>query len=420
MKVLEIPLNNTTWWRNRWLLLLIAATVFFLLGRYIYSVIQQSQQLAISSAVVSQGQVQKQIVGYGRLLPRQQGTVITEVEGSVAELMLLPGAEVQPGTELLRLRNPALLRELETAELQLLDAMATRESGLADLSREQQQLKNEVALAESEQKLAAQELQTMQVLMEQKILARLEFLRAETKLEQAKMRVQLATGNLQSFEQTRNAKTLSLQYKYQQAQKLAEMARTDVDNLLVRADRAGVLADLPEDIQLGQAIGKGVMVAKINNPASLYADVRVSAVEAAQLLPGQNADVVVKGQAVAAVVSRVYPTVSDNQVRVELELKGALPAEARINFDIVARVTTATIDQVARVEIPSHVTASGRWSLHVKQHDAYEKHSVEVGIVGSRYMEIVSGLKPGDEILLQVPTAMQQQELIKAEELVGG
>jgi HlyD family secretion protein len=420
MRELEIPVNKVAWWRNRWWVLLIAVTTLLLLGRVIYNGILHSKQLAIASAVVSRGEVQKHIIGYGRLLARQQGTVITEVEGSVAELILLPGAQVQPGAELLRLRNPAVLRELETAELQLLDAMATRESSLADFTREQQQLLNDVALAESEQKLATQELQTMQVLMEQKILARLEFLRAETRLEQANMKARLATGNLQSFEQTRNARTLSLQYKLQQAQKLTEMARTDVDNLLVKADRAGVLADLPEDIQLGQAVAKGVMVAKINDPTSLYADVRVSAAEAAQLQPGQPAEVSVKGQAVAAVVSRVYPTVSDNQVRVELELTGALPAEARINFDIVARVTTAAVDQVARVEVPAHITGPGRWFLHVRQQEVFARQSVEIGVVGNRYMEIISGLQPGEEILLQVPAALQQRQAIKAEELVGG
>lgn len=417
---LQIPPQQALWRRWLWpagLAAGIAALIW--LGLWSWQQLWQQQAKAAAVARVDLGPVLAEVSGYGRLLPRQNSSLIAEVDGTVTELLVYPGTEVKQSTALVLLRNPLLERERERAELALLEARAAKESTQAKQQREAIVLENEVALVRSEIALAEQEMKTLTVLLQQQILARLDYLRAETKLTQARMRLDVGQRNLVAFQQAQAADLRAADYRLQQADKLLKIAEHDIAQLAVKADRDGLLTMLASEIEIGKPVRKGDVLAQITDPASLYADIRVAANDAVRLSAGQSAQVVVQGQSINASVLRVYPVAEQNQVRVELTLTGQQPDNLRPNQDVAARITTEQRSQVMRVKPPLYITHSGKHPVFVADKDQYQRRIAEIGVVGRDYMEVQSGLQPGEQILLDVPTAMLQADAIKQEDIHG-
>ncbi|MEE2002177.1 HlyD family efflux transporter periplasmic adaptor subunit [Alkalimonas sp. MEB108] len=419
---LHIPDKATLSQRLRWPALLVL--IILLLGWLLlqsWQRLTQGNDQPFNLAKVDTGEVVAVVTGQGRLLPRQSHSVMAEVDGVIQSLELYPGTEVQPGDVLIRMRNPLLQREEERARLAVLEAKAAQEAATARLERESIALENEVAMLEAEIRFAEQEMDTLQTLLEQQILARLDYLRAQTKLEQSRLRHSLSERNVQAFQQARQADERAHQYRLQEAKEHLAMIQQDLAHLVIRAESHGLLNELSEHVEVGKPMRRGDIVAQITEPSSLYADILIAASDASRVLPGQSVQVQVRQHQLQGTVLRVHPSVQHNQVRVEVALPGQLPNNARANLDISARIITAQTDAVVRVPpVLGLRDGHSATSIFVHQGDHFVRRQVHVGILGRDYMEIVDGLQPGDQILLDPPARLQQQTIISTKELTRG
>ncbi|MCH8536942.1 MAG: HlyD family efflux transporter periplasmic adaptor subunit [Alkalimonas sp.] len=420
--MLHIPEQESFLHRLRWPALLMVAIV--LLGWLLlqsWHRLTQGNEQPINLAQVDTGEVIAVVTGQGRLLPRQSHSVMAEVDGVIQSLELYPGTEVQPGDVLIRMRNPLLQREEERARLAVLEARAALEAATARLERESIALENEVAMLEAEIRFAEQEMDTLQTLLEQQILARLDYLRAQTKLEQSRLRHQLSERNVQAFQQARQADERAHQYRLQEAKEQLAMIQQDLAHLVIRAESHGLLNELSEHIEVGKPVRRGDIVAQITEPSSLYADILIAASDANRILPGQNVQVQVRQHQLQGTVLRVHPSVQHNQIRVEVGLPGQLPDNARANLDVSARIITAQADSVLRVAPILGLRDGNRDAdVFVQQGDRFVRRQIQVGILGRDHMEIIGGLRAGEQILLDPPARLQQQESILSKELTRG
>lgn len=407
---LQIPVATSGWRRWRFIIFSLA-TALVLLTLMSWSWQQlQKQNPDLALATVEQGEVMAAVSGYGSLLPRQNRSLIAEVDGTVTELLLFPGSQVQQGSAIIQLRNPQLERERERAALALLEAQAAKESLQATQQREAIALENEIAIVRSDIALAEQEMQTLKVLLEQQILARLEYLRADTKLSQVRMRLAVALRNQTALAQAQAADIRAADYRLQQAAKMLAIAEYDIAQLTIRADRDGLLTVLTEGIDVGKPLRKGDLVAQITDPRSLYADIRVPANEAARLQQGQAASVTVRGQTITAEVLRIYPTAEQNQVRVELQLLGTQPDHLRPNMDVAALITTERRNLVTRVKTPLYITNAGQQAVFIARGEQFVRREVDIGVIGRDFIEVRTGLNQGEQILLDVPASLLPRE----------
>ena len=420
--MLEIPAKQSLHWRS-------AKVIFTAIGTAVlcFAVLHSWQLLTANStnkiniATADTGDVVAIVSAQGKLLPRQSHSVMAQVDGVILQLAMYPGAEIKPGDVLLTMRNPLLERDREQAELEVLAAKAAQEAALARLERENIALENEVAIQAAEIRYGEQELGTMQTLLDQQILARLEYLRAQTKLEQARLRHNLSLRNIEAFQRARQADERSFQYQLQQAEKKLAMVAQDIQHLQIKADSAGLLNELAEQIEVGKPVRRGDIVAQVNDPTTLYADLLIAATEASRVRPGQQVQVQIRDQQVLGEVLRVHPSVQHGQIRVEVLLPAVLPVLARANLDISASIVTASAQQVVRVLPPLGVAQSqSTVALFVQTEDGFTRQQVQVGVLGQEYMEVISGLQPGQQILLDAPKQLLDRSFISLKELQGG
>lgn len=377
-----------------------------------------STSTKFSSAEVSTGAVSRTVNAYGRLQPRNSSTVIAEVSGTVETIHIFPGEQVESGQVIVTLTNPSLLRQAEQAELSVLEAEASRNSTKASLLERQVTIENDLALLKSEITFAQKELDTKAFLLEEAIVAKLDYLRSETTLEQTKLKYQLQQRKIDAFAQSKQADLKAADYRYQEAQKQLEMARHDIEQLQVSAKRAGTLSELNTDLSVGASIERGQALAQVTDPSHLFADLLIAAQDANEIVPGQTVQVLIRDRYINGQVLRVYPSAENNQVRIEVSLQDKLPTGARANLNVSATINTVHRENAVRIPVFEGITRShDNVRVFVRSHDKFYKRDVQLGVVGDHYAQVVRGVKTGDQILTQVPQQFAQAESVTVDEL---
>lgn len=420
--MLDIP-DRENLLRRGWLPLVIIGGCALLLALAVFSwktlTASTAHEIHISEADI--GHVEARVSAFGRLLPRQTSSIISEVDGTVVKINRYPGSELAEGDSIITLRNPLLEREKERAQLSVLEAMAGWESAKAQLQREAIQLDNDVEILRNEIVFAERELETMEVLIEQQIIAQLDFLRAQTSVEQAHLKLNLGRRSIEAFSQYRDAEEQAYRYRLEQAEKLLAMAENDIEQLDIKATRSGLLNELGDDIEPGTPVQRGQVIAQITDPQSLYADLLISASDAAQVQVGQAAVINVRGQRVRGEVLRIHPSAQNNQVRLEVVFLDGLPDSSRPNLEVTSQITTAEAEDVLRIRTPSYVTQGHSMAyIFVRNGERFERREATFGVLSGDYVEVVSGIEAGDHVLLDIPAAMRTRNFVTKRDLTNG
>jgi len=360
-------------------------------------------------SVVSQidrGDVTAVVNGYGKLLPRESRVLLAEVDGRVARVDAFAGASVRAGQVIVTLRNPQLKQRLAQADNAVLEARANLESATARLQQELLSARGEVELAQSDVDLAKRKLHMLDVLLEQHIVSRLDSLEAGIALTKARLRHKLAVQKLAAIETATKAELRAKRLHLSSTESDLEAAKTDLVKLSVRAAEDGVLSILNDAIEPGAMVHRGDVVGQLSNPASLYAEIQVSAGDAPRVVAGQQAFIRIRGQRFRGTVARVDPSVVDGQVRTEIALAEAPGDAALANLDVSARIVTARAEGVLRAPLPAWIHLGDTQApIFVEEGAYFERKMVTLGVIGSSYMEIQAAVKPGQRIVLPDPAS---------------
>lgn len=417
--MLTIPTPETK--RSKWKLALVIAAVVAALFFALTQALSSMGRAATGGALqltVDRGVLTQRVTAYGRLQSSNSSTVIAEVSGTVDQIHVYPGETLAAEQAMITLRNPALLRAVDQAELAYLEAQASKNSTEAELYERQITLENELALLASEIAFAQEELDTKAFLLEEAIVAKLDYLRSETTLEQTRLKHQLQQRKLEAFAKSQAAELKAAEYRLQEAEKQLEMARHDVAQLTIRAQREGTLNELNTELEVGSSLERGQAVAQITDPSNLFADLLVAAKDATELLPGQVATIWIRDTAVTGSVLRVYPSAENNQVRLEVRITEQLPTSARANVNVSAEIVTQTLSDTLRLPVFEAVSRNhSTLELFVAEDDRYVRRTVQLGVLGENYVQVIAGLEAGDQVLTGVPEQYADQTQFNKEAL---
>ena len=203
---------------------------------------------------VKRGSMLRQVRGVGTLVSEDILVVPALVSGRVTHIRVLPGAIVDADTVILELSNPDLERELLDATSQLNSAKARLSAQRTNL--QDQLLGNEASLAQyqascDEARLRAE---VNQKQFEQDLIPELELTLSNTNAERAARLLEINQRRFEMFEkETVPAQLAELQESVRQAESLCELKRRQIESLKVKAGTNGVLAQIKDKIEPGQA-----------------------------------------------------------------------------------------------------------------------------------------------------------------------
>ena len=352
---------------------------------------------------VKRGPMLREVRGVGTLVSEDILWVPAVVSGRVVQILVEPGAPVEPNTVLLELHNPELELELFNAESEWKAALARQTVQKAQLQGQLLQTEATVAGMQATYDEAKLQTQVDEKEYENDLISEQQITLSRARVEQRKKVLEINQNCLEMFrKENLPAQLAETEAAVRKAESLYRLKKTQVESLHVRAGTSGILAQIPTKIEPGQSVSTSTIVAKITNPKKLKAQLKVPEAQARDVTIGLVSEVDTHHGTVLGKVSRIDPTVMDGNVTVDVSLGGILPQGARPDLSVVGTITIEKLDDVLNVGRPVFASSEGPSELFkVVEDGRYAIRSrVQFGRTSVSTIEVVEGLEIGDEIIL--------------------
>ena len=310
-------------------------------------------------------------------------------------------------------RFQALYREQAVSATQLDEKQAAFDSAQAQLNSAQQ------ALSLVQEGARPEDIRQSEIAVQQ---ARDQLSRAESDRATVQLRreeVQSAQVGINSAE----AGIRTAQATTEQARAGLRIAQDGLANAYIKSPIGGVVAE--RRAEPGSQMMQGGAVLRIVNPRSIYFQAVLSESQFAQVREGQSTTVLVDavpGKSFAGRVTRILPVASTAarsfNVRVNIAPDARLRPQmfARGSILIDTRRGATVVRKEAVLYDPSTNTARVFVS---KPGGVAEERKVVTGYTDNGYIEILSGVRPGEQIIVAGQTTLQNGDKVKIEG-VGG
>ena len=364
---------------------------------------------------VKRGPMLRQVRGPGSLVPEAEGirVISAATDGRVERLLIQPGAVVRPDTVLVELSNPELQRDALDAQWQLKAAQAEAANVRVRLQRDLMDQQASAATVESDFHQAELQAETNEGLFKEGLVAGLTLKLSRVRAEELATRNEIEKKRLGVYADSARAQSDVQEAHVEQLRALAELKRSQVEALRVRAGISGVLQELP--LQVGQRVTPGTALARVVQPDHLKAQLRIAETQAKDIEVGQPASIDTRNGVVPGHVSRVDPAAQNGTVTVDVALEGPLPKGARPDLSVDGTIELDRLADVVYVGRPAFGQEQSQVSLFRVNGDGDEATRVKVRLGKSSVstVQVLDGVRPGDRLILSDMSAWDAYDRVR-------
>ncbi|MGE5357928.1 MAG: efflux RND transporter periplasmic adaptor subunit [Bacteroidales bacterium] len=364
---------------------------------------------------VKRGPMIRQVRGLGVLVPEDIRWIPAATQGRVERIVVRPGAVVTPDTVILEMSNPILQQALLEAQSQLKAAEANLS---ATRVRVQNDLLAQTAAAaslEADYKQAKLQAEADAELARQGIVADITMKLSTMKADQYAMRLGVEQKRLEQLRNSTEAQLGSQIADVERLRAALKLRESEVAQLKVRAGMPGVLQILGDKIEEGAQVAPGANLARVANPNRLKAELKVAETQAKDVQVGQPVSVDTRNGVIQGKVSRVDPAVVQGSVTVDVALEGEMPKGARPDLSVDGTIELERLDDVLYMGRPAYGQENSTISVFKLEPDGVTaiRRQVKVGRTSVTNIEIKSGLKAGDQVILSDMTQFDQFDRVR-------
>jgi HlyD family secretion protein len=364
---------------------------------------------------VKRGPMLRQVRGLGTLVPVDEARrwVPASTQGRVEKIILRPGVQVTPDTVVLELSDPQVQQALNDAEQQLRASEADYNSLKARLDADNLNLRAAAAIVSADYENAQTEREMNEGLWKEKLVSNLVLKQSVVRAESLGTRNKIETDRVKVSEASAAAQLQSAQALIDQRRSNFSLRKQQVDQLRVRAGMTGVLEQVP--VEVGQQVAPGTNLVRVADPTRLKAELRIAETQARDLTIGQIAAVDTRQGIIPGKVIRIDPSAQNGTVTVDVGLEGELPRGARPDLSVDGTIELERLDNVLNVGRPAfgqEQSTVGLFRLDSVTGEAM-RAQVQLGRSSVNTIEILGGLKEGDQVVLSDMSAWDQFERIR-------
>src|SRR5579872_788757 len=367
---------------------------------------------------VKRGPMVREVRGLGTLVARDYVWIPALFDGRVEKVNVLPGAVVHPNDILMVMSNPQMELDANTLEWQIKAAEANMTDLKVKLQTQQLQQKIVAENAKSDYQQAALTADRDKQLTAKSLKSELETNLSVAKAEELKNAWELAKQQLDMSNQSIEAQLEAQKVNIDQLKASLDLKRSQVGQLTIRAGIDGVVAQLGTTasvLEVGQRVSPGAILAKVTDPKKLKATLKIPETQAKDVLVGQAASVDTRNGIIPGHVTRVDPAATNGTVDVDVTLDGPLPEGARPDLSVDGTITLEKLSDVVYVGRPVVGQAGAKITLFKLDGDGKEAQRVPVtlGRASVNNIEVVDGLKVGDQVILSDMSAQDAYNRIR-------
>jgi len=363
--------------------------------------------------VVKRGQMLREVRGIGTLVPQLVRYIPAPADGRVEKIPVQAGVEVGNDTVIVELSNPQMEQEAIDAGFQVKAAQADADSLRTRLESDAMTQQSAIASINAEYSQAKLQLDTDEVLGKQGLVPDLLLKISRMKVQELANRLKVEQQRLAVSGKSKQAQLNAQQSRVAQLQALAKLKQEQVDALKVRAGTSGVLQQV--SVQVGQQVTPGLNIARVADPASLKAELKIAETQIKDVRLGQPVAVDTRNGIITGEVQRIDPAAREGTFVVDVTLTGELPASARPDLSVDGTIELERLENVLYVGRPAFGQGQQTVGLFKLTPDGQEATLVQVSLGRSSVstIEVLSGLNEGDQVILSDTAAVSDYKHIR-------
>jgi HlyD family secretion protein len=348
-------------------------------------------------ATVKRGTLTRDVSVQGRVVAAVSPTLYAPSAG-IVDLVAHAGDQVKKDAVLAVVDSPELTNKLkqEQATLDSLN-IAVERAGI-DSRKAQAAAQTVLDQAEIDRQTAARELERNQKGYRLGALPEMDMLRAKDALAKAELTVAQAKTDLELEREALAFDVKSKHLALDRQQLLVEDLTRQVDELKVRSPVNGQVGQLL--VQQRANVAANAPLVTVVDLSALEVEVQVPEVFAHDLAIGMPAEIREGADIYAGAVSAISPEVVGGQVTGRIRFSKGKPPGLRQNQQLTTRSLSDRHPDVLMVERGPFVDSGAGRVAYVVHGDIALRTPIQVGATSLNAVEIVSGVKEGDRIVI--------------------
>ncbi|MCF2550742.1 efflux RND transporter periplasmic adaptor subunit [Bacteroides caecigallinarum] len=370
----------------------------------------KEKDLAFSE--VSKGTIEVSVSASGKVVPAFEEIINSPINTRILEVYKKGGDSVNVGTPILKLD----LQSAKTEYDKLLD-----EEQMKRYQLEQLKVNNSTYLSDLEMKVKVAEMKLNRMKVELRNERYLDSLgsgtmdrvhQAELNFETGKLELEQLHQQLANERKVKAADLKVKQLEYEIFLKgLAETKRT-LDEAQIRSPRKAILTYINN--QIGAQVNEGSRIAVISDLSHFKVEGEIADTYGDRVAAGGKAVVKIGSEKLEGQVSSVTPLSKNGVISFTVQLEDDSNRRLRSGLKTDVYVMNAVKEDVLRIANSSYYVGRGDYQLFVLDgSDELVKRKVRLGDANFEYVEVVSGLRPSDRVVISDMSQYKNKNKLK-------
>ena len=361
---------------------------------------------------VKRGPIVIERKGLGKLAPEEIIVIPSLQDGQVIKVPIKSGQKVKPDTVLMVLTNPDMELAANDMEWQVKQAEASYADLKVRLQSQRFDQQAAVSSAENALKQASLNKDKDEQLFKLQLQTELNVKLTQANWEQATNKFQTEKQKLDIMKDSIDAQLESQKVQIDKLRAAWERKKQQLSDLTVRAGTEGVVQELT--LQVGTRVTAGTVVAKVAQ-STLQAELQIAETQAKDILLGQKASIDTRNGIIPGHVVRIDPNVINGTRTVDCKLDGPLPSGAVPDLSVDGTIEIERLSDVVYIGRPVFGQPDSSVSLFKLDADGQgaSRVTVKLGRSSVNTIEVLDGLKVGDQVILSDMSAQDQNPKIR-------
>jgi len=320
--------------------------------------------------------------------------------GTVVRIVADDGDMLATGDTILILHNPDLVRSIEDERDELEKKRITFKEREIQMLRKTSELKRQTIETEYKLRRIAKQYELSKAEFEMGASSKAQLELAEEEYMFNSVNTEMLMEELRHDSLMNVIQISMMQNDFDREERRFERSRQRLDNLAVRAPMAGQLSFV--NVIPGERVSAGSSIGELKVIDRFKINMRISEHYVDRIIIGLPATIVQQNQEIPLRISKINPEVKDRQFAVDLMLLDEIPENMRIGKTYRIKIELGQPEDAIVIPKGSFFQMTGgQWIFRLNEAgDKATKVNMIIGRQNPQQYEILSGLKPGDRVIV--------------------
>jgi multidrug efflux pump subunit AcrA (membrane-fusion protein) len=339
---------------------------------------------------VVEGPVVQAFYATGTVAPEREFPIKSATAGILTKLLVDKGDHVKKDQALAIVSDPALQFTFDKAKAELTEKQTRAEPKtspvLMGFDAKLQMLDDQLSIAKREQARYQQLVPTNAA--------------SQSDLDKATDRVKSLWGEAESVRAQRAAAQLELEREVEVAQSAVNIAQWDLDQQTLKSPIDGVVLDRPTSQGTRVAINDQIMRVADVSPANLVMRAAVDEEDIGKVRVDQLVRMTLysyAGQSLSGKVSKIYDEADRDRRTFEVDVR-LNPHDQALSPGMTGELAIIHAEKASATVVPSQSIQNGK--VYIVRDGQIHEVDAKIGLRSVQRTEIISGVKPGDRVVI--------------------